>query len=218
MDDDLRNNQLASSLLNACDGFKLESTDENLPQLLDFIEFFRYLSHFGESKLASIYTSKIEKILKLKEKNLFKSLNNDPNHCSRIIAEVKRIGFSDTERVIIGFLENRSRYIKECLENSRDFAKKDPKSGLNEVILTLKKGLHSTVLCYRTVFGGVDVHLSTFVNKSIQDAMSTIRSILRENDMGDIGSEETLDLSRELDSISDSFGSFGLSFKSLIMY
>ncbi|UKK01009.2 hypothetical protein MACK_001822 [Theileria orientalis] len=92
---------------------------------------------------------------------LFNSFNNDPEQTAKIVSLIEKIGFSNREQIAVGFIKNRLKYMKECFQASLESARTEPK---------------------RSVFGDVDTHLSTLVNRTYQEFFDTVAHILKETE------------------------------------
>nr|PVC49948.1 hypothetical protein MACL_00002654 [Theileria orientalis] len=183
--------KFVNSLVTFLNEFEFTRDERKLSRLLAFNEVLKGSEGALASKLGSflgdrvcltcLLGTQVKKILCSKELELFNSFNNDPEQTAKTVSLIEKIGFSTREQIAVGFIKNRLKCMKDCFQASLESARTEPKRGLQEAVNCLKN-LHSISLCYKSVFGDVDTHLSTLANRTYQDFFDTIAHILRETE------------------------------------
>ncbi|GFE52789.1 phytoene synthase, putative [Babesia ovis] len=126
------------------------------------------------------------------------------------------IGISSDEQIALGYVANRSKYLLERLKAVEAMFDENVHRGIHELALTFKTMIYSILSCYKLVFGSVDANLRSHMRKTIFQFLAILKQSIEAAPKSQLLPKHLAEIKQEMQEISHSFETFGLSFAPLL--
>ncbi|KAK1933159.1 hypothetical protein X943_002443 [Babesia divergens] len=190
--------------------------EERVSLLMAYEDLLEDISKIQQSKVINILKDNVKVLKRKMEHELYKSFSNNINVTLKVVTDIKMLGMSTPEEISRGFINSRRQCILKSFGMIQSLAQENIYRSISEATLTLKTKIYSILLSYKTIFGDIDVNVTNFIRDAIFQFLQFLRKAMQNTDPSIFTLKHRAELQHELDEISQSFGTFGFSFKPLL--